>query len=148
MVGLSPGNIVLDADPEGGQPPKFPPKSVVAKQLDGSRCRLVPGYEGSPRPRSHCYMGPSSPSRKWHRPPFFGHVYCGQTVAYLSYCWALVQVWCGPWHPTPNRLDWFRECTRRLWTSEGHFGIGQNYSCMMACDHMVWIRTWTGKDSV
>ena len=26
--------------------------------------------------------------------------------------------------------------------------LGQNYSCMMACDHMVWIRTWTGKDSV
>jgi len=71
MVGLSPGNIVLDADPEGAQPPKFPPKSVVAKQLDGSRCCLVPWYEDSPRPRSHCYMGTQLPLPKVAQTPIF-----------------------------------------------------------------------------
>jgi len=32
----------------------------------------------------------SSPTYKGHRPHFSAHVYCGQTVAHLSYCWALV----------------------------------------------------------
>jgi len=46
MAGLGPGNIVLDADPappppRGTASPKFRPMSVVAKQLDGSRCHLV-----------------------------------------------------------------------------------------------------------
>jgi len=44
-VGLGPGNIVFDADPAPrtpkGQSPNFRPMSVVAKRLDGSRCRLV-----------------------------------------------------------------------------------------------------------
>jgi len=47
MVGLGPGNIVLDADPaqpsRGTAPPKIWPMSLVAKQLDGSRCHLVRG---------------------------------------------------------------------------------------------------------
>jgi len=34
QVGLGPGHIVLDGDPA-------PPKSVVVKWLDGSRCHLV-----------------------------------------------------------------------------------------------------------
>jgi len=51
-------------------------------------------YEGRPRPRPHCVTwGPSAPL-----PPktkFSDHVYCGQTVAHLSYCWALVD--CFSW---------------------------------------------------
>jgi len=45
QVGLGPGHIVLDGDP--GPPPQretnpnFPPISVVAKWLHGSRCHLV-----------------------------------------------------------------------------------------------------------
>ena len=37
-VGLSPGHNVLDWDPAA---PNFPPMSILAKQLDGSRCHLV-----------------------------------------------------------------------------------------------------------
>jgi len=47
-------------------------------------------YEGRPRPRPHCVtLGPSSCTRGTE-PQFSAHVYCGQTVAHLSYCWALV----------------------------------------------------------
>jgi len=44
-VGLGPSHIVLDRDPapllQRGTAPNFRPISVVAKQLDGSRCHLV-----------------------------------------------------------------------------------------------------------
>jgi len=45
-VGLRPSGIVLDGDPavpqkRGTAGPTFRPMSVVAKQLDGSRCHLV-----------------------------------------------------------------------------------------------------------
>ena len=45
-VGLGPGHIVLDGDPDapplkGHSLPNFRPKSVVAKWLDGLRCHLV-----------------------------------------------------------------------------------------------------------
>jgi len=35
---------------------------------------------------------PAPQPKKAAQPPqFSAHVYCGQTVAHLSYCWALVQ---------------------------------------------------------
>jgi len=45
-VGLDPGYIVLDWDlvpppEERGTAANFPPMSVVAKRLDGSRCHFV-----------------------------------------------------------------------------------------------------------
>jgi len=44
-VGLGPGHIVLDgtqlSPPKGAQSPNFRPMTLVAKQLDGSRCHLV-----------------------------------------------------------------------------------------------------------
>jgi len=54
-------------------------------------------YEGRPRPRpQRVTWGPSSPpSRKGHSPQFQAYVYCGQTLADLSYCWTLVNFW-GP----------------------------------------------------
>ena len=44
-VGLDPGHIVLDGDPapipkKGGTAPNFRSMFVLAKRLDGSRCRL------------------------------------------------------------------------------------------------------------
>jgi len=45
-------------------------------------------YGGGPRPRPHCVRwGPSSsPSKRGHSSPHLSaHVYCGQTVAHLSY---------------------------------------------------------------
>jgi len=49
-------------------------------------------YGCMPRPRRHCVRwGPSSPHGEGHSSPHFSaHVYCGQTVARLSKCWALV----------------------------------------------------------
>ena len=45
QVDLVPGHIVLDGtqllSPKGAQPPNFQPMSIVAKQLNGSRCHLV-----------------------------------------------------------------------------------------------------------
>ena len=42
---LDPSDIVLDGDPASlpkkGQSPNFPPMSIVAKRLHGSRCHLV-----------------------------------------------------------------------------------------------------------
>jgi len=32
-----------------------------------------------------CYMGTQLPLPKWAQPQFSADVYCGQTVAYLSY---------------------------------------------------------------
>jgi len=44
-VGLGPGDIVLDGDPDPpplkGTASNFRPMSVVAKRLDGLRCHLV-----------------------------------------------------------------------------------------------------------
>ena len=49
-------------------------------------------YAGRSRPRPHCARWePSSPSpKRGCNPQFSADVYCGQTVAHLSYCWALV----------------------------------------------------------
>jgi len=54
-------------------------------------------YVGRPRPRRHCVRrGPSSPTeREQQLSHFSAHVYCGQTVAHLSNCRALVK------HPRP-----------------------------------------------
>ena len=50
--------------------------------------------EDRPRPRRHCLRwGPSSRHGKGHiRPHFWAHVYCGQMVAHLSNCSALVKI--------------------------------------------------------
>jgi len=94
-VGLGPGHIVLDGD----QAPL--PQRGTVPQIFGS-CLLWPNawmnqdatwYGGRPPCRRHCARwGPSSPPKKGHRPHFLAHVCCGQTVAHLSYCWALVGI--------------------------------------------------------
>jgi len=48
-------------------------------------------YGGRPQYRPRCVRwGASPPPRKGHSPQFSSPMYCGQTVAHLSYCWALV----------------------------------------------------------
>jgi len=47
-------------------------------------------HGGRPRPKPHCVRWePSSPTPKGGTSAahFSAHVYCGQTVAHLSYCW-------------------------------------------------------------
>jgi len=47
-------------------------------------------YRARPLPRLHCVRwGPSCPL-KGAQPPILAHVYCGQRVAHVSYCWALL----------------------------------------------------------
>jgi len=71
-------------------PPQFSAdvyiQPIVAKRLNED----ITWYGDRPRPRRHCVRwGPSSP-KKGTDPQFSAHVYCGQTVAHLSYCWAVV----------------------------------------------------------
>ena len=71
-------------------------------------------YGGRPQPRRHCVgWEPSSPHGKGHNsPPHFSanvvlaHVYCGQTVAHLSNCWALVQSVCANSFDYAYSISW------------------------------------------
>ena len=47
-------------------------------------------HAGRPVSRPHCVRWGPSPPQRGAVPQFSAHVYCGQTVAHLSYCWALV----------------------------------------------------------
>jgi len=93
QVSLDPSDIVLDGDPAAlpKRAPNFRPMSIVAKRLDQARVPLSmevglgPGHivlHGDPAP-------PPKRSTALH---FSAHVYCGQTVAHLSYCRALVNM--------------------------------------------------------
>ena len=86
-VGLGPGNIVLDGDPP-------PPKNGHSTPLF-SPCQWPNGwmdqdaiwYGGRSQPRPHCVRyGPAPPESGTAPSLFSAHVYCGQTVAHLSYC--------------------------------------------------------------
>ena len=72
-VDLAPGDFMLHGDPPplpqkgGGAPvPNFPPMSIVAIRLDGSRCHLV---RGRLQPRRLCSMGTQLPSPKMGQSP-------------------------------------------------------------------------------
>jgi len=97
-VGLGPGHIVLDGDPvppspekRGHSRPIFVPCVLWSNSWIDQDATW---YGGRPRPRPHCVRwGPSSPSQKRDTAAeFSAHVYCCQTVAHLSYCWALVLI--------------------------------------------------------
>jgi len=95
MVGLGPGNIVLDADPAPpprgtASLPKFRPMSVVAKRLCkwinmplGAKIGLGPDHIVLLLEAAH-------PPKEVTAPLFSTYVYCGQTVAHVSFCWVLV----------------------------------------------------------
>jgi len=89
-------------------------------------------YGGRPRPRRHCVRwGPSSPTERGTvaAPPLFGYVYCGQTVAHLSNCWALVFFSTNRTHPWPKRnifLLW-------LWTLTYDLGLWKWHKDELAC---------------
>jgi len=92
-VGIGQGNILVDGDPASpSQKRGHNPFSIFGLYVlwsNGWIKQDANWYEGRPRPRPHCVtLGPSPP--KGDTPHFSVHVYCGQTVAHLSYCWALV----------------------------------------------------------
>jgi len=84
-LGLGPGDIVLDGDPQKGQiPPNFRHMSIAVKRLDGSRCAW---YGGRPRPWPHCVgWGSSSPNKGHVQHPlhFSAHVYSGETDGWIK----------------------------------------------------------------
>ena len=80
---LDPSDIVLDGDPappskRGRAPSNFRAMSIVAKRLDG-----LTWYGGSLGPGRIVLHGDPAPPPKRGTAP---NVYCGQTVAHLSYC--------------------------------------------------------------
>ena len=90
VVGLSPGDFVLDGDPaplpkNGAEPTNFGPCLL---RPNGCMDQVATWYGGRPRPRRHCIRcGPSSPSPKRGRSPspqFSAHVYCGQTAGWTK----------------------------------------------------------------
>jgi len=78
----------LHPAPEGAEAPNFGPCLLW---LNGWIDQDATWYEGRPRPRPQCVTWGSSFPHKGHSPQFLAHIYCGQTVAHLSYCAAPVQ---------------------------------------------------------
>jgi len=92
-IGVGPGDIVRwgsSSPKRGGEPPNFRPMSVVWP--NGWTDQDGTWYEGGIGSGDIVLHGdPASPKRAT-APQFLVHVYCGQTVAHLSYCGALVKV--------------------------------------------------------
>jgi len=87
-VGLGPGHIVLEIGPssplsEGTQLPIF--GKCLLWQTAGWIKMPLGTDVGLGRGDIVLDGDPSSP-QKGHSPQFSAHVYCGQTVAHLSYC--------------------------------------------------------------
>ena len=90
-VSLDPDDIVLDGDPvpppnKGHSAPIFGPCLLWR---NGRTDQDATWHGGRPRPRRHCVRrGPIPHPKRGHSTPphFSAHVYCGQTVAHLSYC--------------------------------------------------------------
>jgi len=75
---------------------------MTMKWLDGSTCHLIRRWASAQA--TLCYMGTLLRHGKGHSSPHFSaHVYCGQTVAHLSYCWTLVFNVIHFWPPGPRR---------------------------------------------
>jgi len=88
-VGLGPGHIVLDGYPapplpKGHSSPIFCPCLLWR---NGRMHQDTTWYGGiGLGPDDIVLDGDSAPPKKGHCPQLSTHVYCGQTVAYLSYC--------------------------------------------------------------
>ena len=100
------------------------------------------------------YMGPSSPPKRGAALQFLADVYCGQTIAHLSYCWALVTFFyhstssaasvCSLSHWVPtfvyNTLAIMQSIARFVCDSWNLLNIVEN-SRQMQHAHLDW--TWT-----
>jgi len=89
-VGLDPGHIVLDEDPAAlPQRGTAPPISTHVYCGQTTGCQLL--RRSTSAQAALYYMGTQIlPKRAQYSPLFSARVYCGQTGAHLSYCWALV----------------------------------------------------------
>ena len=86
-VGLDLGHIVLDGDPaplpKGGHSPQFS-VHVCCGQMPGW-IKMPLGTKVGLRQAALCYMRTKLPFPKGAHTQFSAHIYCGQTVAHLSY---------------------------------------------------------------
>jgi len=83
-VGLGPDHIVLDVEP-------VPPRQFLAHVCCGQTAgwiKMPLGTEVDLGPGHTVLDGDAAPSpKKGHSSPLFSaHVYCGQTLAHVSYC--------------------------------------------------------------
>jgi len=97
-IGFGPSDIVLDGRTQfpfpknEAEPPIFGPYLLwPAKRLHGSRCHLVWRYASAEATLLDGDPALPPPKKRKHSPRFLAHVFCGQMVAHLSYCCALVQ---------------------------------------------------------
>ena len=94
-IGLGTGHIVSDGHPvplaQRARAPIFGPYLLWP---NGWMDQGATWYEGRPPLKRHCVRWePSSPSpKRGQSPQFSAHVYCGQTVAHPSYCYALIDI--------------------------------------------------------
>jgi len=93
-LGLGPGDIVLDEDPappKQGNSPHFSAHVYCGQTAGwikmplGTKVGFGPGHivlDGNPPTQLLTHP----PNRGGQSPQFSAHIYCGQTVAHLSYC--------------------------------------------------------------
>jgi len=99
-AGLSPGHIVLDGDPvplpKRGTAPQFS-AHVCCGQTAGW-IKMALGTKVDLCPRDVVLDGDTTPPQKGGNsiPHFSAHIYCGEMVVHLSYCWAFVMF--GVWN--------------------------------------------------
>jgi len=90
QVGLGPGHILLDGDPGLLPPPKGHPQfsAYICCGQMAQWIRMPLGRKVGLDPSDIVLDGdPAPPSpKRGQSPQFSAHVYCGQTVAHLSYC--------------------------------------------------------------
>ena len=91
-VGLGPGHIVLDGDP--APPPKGHSPQFSAHVCCGQTAgwiKMSLGTEVDLGPGHMVLDGDRAPPERGTAASIFSaHVYCGQMVDHLSYCWGVV----------------------------------------------------------
>jgi len=89
-VDLGPGNIVLDADPAPTRPPWRHSPQFSAHVCCGETAgwiKMPLGTKGGLSPgQSVLHEDPALSTKRDRTPQCLARVYCGQTVAHLSYC--------------------------------------------------------------
>jgi len=107
-------------------------------------------YEGRPRPRPHCIRWvPALRKTGTAAPPSFRPVSVVATVAHLSYCWALVLMWCDVQLPEMSRPPWGQSFGLGLGTLSPPptfcplpliwwFGLGLQHLASGSCTRMCW----------
>jgi len=101
--------------PKGAQPPNFQP---ICCGQTAEWIKMPLSREVGLGPGDLVLDGDPAPPPRGTAPQFSVHVYCGETVAHLSYCWALVKNYFAfikwrkrvCWHFNGLRWEWLGGC--------------------------------------